>query len=106
MEIPIRIANYFFISRIPYHPIWIDILKLAKRRSTAKITSQYGIIYTTGPDVVTTSISNNRNKYSDIAIIPHDEFTKIFPHGCTSFTDGSWRRKTGLPIGENGTNTV
>jgi hypothetical protein len=106
MEIPIRIANYFFISRIPYHPIWIDILKLAKKRSSLKVTSQYGIIYTTGPDVVTTSISENRNKYNDVAIIPHQEFVQLFPHSCSSFTDGSWRIKSGLPIGENGKNSV
>ncbi len=106
LEIPIRVANYFFISRIPYHPIWIDILKLAKKRAHLPLNSQYGIIYTTGPDIVTTSISNNRTKYNDIAIIPHDEFTKFFHHSCSSFTNGSWRKRTQLPIGENGKNTV
>ena len=106
MEIPTRISNYFFISRIPYHPIWIDILKLAKKRANSVITSQYGIIYTTGPDIVTTSLSNNRSKYSDIAIIPHTQFTTDFVHGCTSFTDGSWRRNSGLPVGDNGENTI
>ena len=106
MEIPTRIANYFFISRIPYHPIWIDILKLAKRRASCTINSQYGIIYTTGPDVVTTVLSNNRNKYNDIAIIPHKEFIKMYPHSCSSFSDGSWRKASRLPIGENGYNSI
>ena len=63
MEIPTRVANYFFIARLPYHPIWIDILKLSQERAACKINSQYGIIYTTGPDVVTTAVSKNRNKY-------------------------------------------
>ncbi len=106
MEIPTRIANYFFISRIPNHPIWIDILKLAKTRSNSEVKSQYGIIYTTGPDVVTTALSQNRHKYQDIAILPHHMFTKLFPHGCTSFTDGSWRKGCQLPVGEGGTDTI
>lgn len=104
LEIPSRIANYFFISRIPYHPIWIDILKLAKRRANCHIKSQYGIIYTTGPDVVTTALYNNLHKYSDILVIKHEEFKKMFPHSCSSFTDGSWRKQ--LPIGECGRDTV
>ena len=31
-----RLSNYFFISRIPNHPFWIDILDLAKVRSKKK----------------------------------------------------------------------
>lgn len=106
-EIPIRISNYFFISRIPYHPIWIDILKLCSKRADCKLTSQYGIIYTTGPDVVTTAVSNNRIKYSDIAIIPHKEFTKMYHHSCSGFNSKtSWRYRTKLPISSNGSKTI
>lgn len=101
-EIPVRLANYFFIARIPYHPIWIDILSLAKQRSNRPIKSQYGIIYTTGPDVVTTAINKHRSKYRDIEIVPMDIFTQSFRHTCTSFSKGkhqtSWR--DGLPAGE------
>ena len=105
-EIPVRLSNYFMISRIPYHPIWIDILKLAKTRARSKITSQYGIIYTTGPDVVTTALSKRRHMYQDIAIAPIEKFTKWFPHRCSSFdNDNSWRKRCGLPPSEKrGTN--
>lgn len=100
-EIPHRLSNYFMVSRIPYHPIWIDILKLAKNRSRAKITSQYGIIYTTGPDIVTTALSKRRHMYQDIAIVPIEKFTQWFPHGCSSFSnDNSWRKRCGLPASE------
>ena len=106
-EIPIRIANYFFISRIPYHPIWIDILRLCKTRSKSKLDSQYGIIYTTGPDVVTTALSENRSKYNDIAVIPNKSFVKVYQHSCSGFSNNnSWRKRTKLPIGQNGINTV
>jgi hypothetical protein len=104
LEIPTRIANYFFISRIPYHPIWIDILKLAKKRANNPIKSQYGIIYTTGPDVVTTALYNNLHKYQDIIIIKYDDFKNMYPHSCSSFTDGSWRKN--IPIGEKGKNSI
>jgi mannosyltransferase OCH1-like enzyme len=101
-EIPVRLANYFFIARIPYHPIWMDILNLAKQRCNRPIQSQYGIIYTTGPDVVTTAINQHRSKYRDIEIVPMEIFTKSFRHTCTSFATGnkqtSWR--SGLPAGE------
>lgn len=101
-EIPVRIANYWCLSRIPNHPIWIDILKLAKKRARSFLQSQYGIIYTTGPDVITTALSENRNKYNDIAIIPIDQFTKMYPHSCSS----SWRSNSRLPICEFAIDTI
>ena len=107
MEIPTRLSNYFLAAKIPYHPIWIDILRLAKRRSGAELTSQYGIIYTTGPDVVTTAVSENRAKYRDIAIVPMEEFQEMYSHSCTSFQDPrSWRKRCRLPVGEGGVDTV
>ena len=89
------------VSRIPYHPIWIDILKLSKARSSRQVTSQYGIIYTTGPDVVTTALSKRRHLYQDIAIVPLEEFTDWYPHRCSSFdNDNSWRKRCRLPPSE------
>lgn len=101
-EIPVRIANYWCVSRIPNHPIWIDILRLAKKRSGSSLQSQYGIIYTTGPDVITTALSENRSKYRDIAIIPIEKFTKIYPHSCSS----SWRSNSRLPACEFAIDTI
>jgi hypothetical protein len=107
MEIPTRLSNYFLAAKIPYHPIWIDILRLAKTRSKARLTSQYGIIYTTGPDVVTTAVSQHLGKYRDIAIIPLEEFRGMYSHSCTSFHDPhSWRKRCSLPLGQGGIDTV
>lgn len=100
-EIPIKISNYLFLSRIPNHPIWIDIIKLAKKRSQSTLRSQYGIIYSTGPDLVTTALSQNRHKYNDIAIIPIEEFNKMFLHEMS----GSWRTK-GFQLCETNINTT
>ena len=68
----------------------MDILKLAKKRSKKDVVSQYGIIYTTGPDLVTTAISQNIKKYNDIAILPINTMRDIVFHQCSS----SWRTPT------------
>ena len=95
------------ISRIPNHPIWIDILELALERSKKPLHSQYGIIYTTGPDLVTTAVYNNIHKYNDIAIISHIDFKKQYMHQAASFNDkNSWRVRTKLPMGEGGVDNV
>lgn len=86
-EIPYKVSNFFFIAKVKEHPIWMDILRLAKKRSSKNIVSQYGVIYTTGPDLVTTAISQNRKKYNDIAILPLEIMQKIVEHQCSS----SWR---------------
>ena len=86
-EISMKISNYFFISNKRNHPIWKDILDLAIKRSKKKIKSQYGIIYSTGPDLVTTAVFNNIHKYKDIAIIKLNEFQNYVSHQCSS----SWR---------------
>ena len=107
LEIPTRLSNYFFVSRIPNHPIWIDILNLALERSKKTIQSQYGIIYTTGPDLVTTAVYNNIHKYNDIVIIPYEGFQKLYVHEAASFNDkNSWRTRTNLPVDESGSNNV
>jgi mannosyltransferase OCH1-like enzyme len=80
----------------------IDILKLAKKRASSRLQSQYGIIYTTGPDVITTALSRNRQKYKDIAVIPIEKFTKLYPHSCSS----SWRSNSRLPICEFAVDTI
>ena len=88
-EIPYKLSNFFFLSKVKNHPIWIDILQLAKARSNKHVKSQYGVIYTTGPDLVTTAVSRNRKKYNDIAILPIEIFNKLMKHQMTS----SWRHK-------------
>ena len=100
-EIPTKLSNYFFIARNRGHPIWIDILNLAKKRSSGRLSSQYGVIYTTGPDLVTTAVYNNIHKYKDIAIIPIELFKKLFVHQCAS----SWRND-GLKLSETGHNAT
>ena len=88
-EIPYKLSNFFFISKVKNHPIWLDILELAKLRCDKEVKSQYGIIYTTGPDLVTTAVSLNRHKYKDIAILPIKIFNNLMKHQMAS----SWRTK-------------
>ena len=85
-EKSIRIANYFFFSIKEKHPIWIDVLELAIKRAKHKIKTDYDILYTTGPDIVSEVIS--QNNYDDIQILSTKKFNEYFIHNC----DGGWRK--------------
>jgi hypothetical protein len=56
-EHKIRIANYFIASS-KNHKIWTDIMRLCCIRSTLNVREAYDVLFTTGPDVVTTTIHN------------------------------------------------
>jgi hypothetical protein len=61
-----------------------DILDLCKERSKLTISEDYDILYTTGPDVVSTVYDNHKN---DIIYVPLSISTKYFSHLCV----GHWR---------------
>jgi mannosyltransferase OCH1-like enzyme len=86
-EKQIRISNYFFISLIKHHPIWLDILEYAKKRSHLKPIEKY-ILYTTGPDLITEAVLDNYNKYPDVELISNEKFLQL-KHKCL----GGWKIK-------------
>lgn len=76
----IRIANYFMISS-KEHPIWADIIKLCIQRSTLDIREPYDVLFTTGPDVVTTTIHNIcYPNYDNIFFIKWDIISQMIEH--------------------------
>jgi len=85
-EREIRIANYFMASA-PHHPFWLEVLELMKQRHKLPIRSQYDVLYTTGPDVITEIAHETAARYSDVAIIPMQIANQFFTHLGT----GSWR---------------
>lgn len=83
-----RIANYFLMASPKSEPLW-DLIKMTVDRASLKVKTQYDILYTTGPALVSTfcdkrkkNKKKNREKF-DINII-HEKYVDH-----TSF--GSWR---------------
>ena len=85
-EHPIRIANYFIASS-KEHIIWNNILLLCIQRFNLKIKKPYDILFTTGPDIITTAIhkyntslnNNNESIYiimNPLNMIEHIQNTK------------------------------
>lgn len=58
-ELPERIAN-FFLAASAGHPLLARVLELVCERSTLPVRSDYDVLYTTGPDVVTEVIQGDR----------------------------------------------
>jgi len=82
-EVQLRIANYAMMSK-PNSVIINDILEICKERSQLKINEDYDILYTTGPDVVSTSYDSFKDQ---IGYVPLKESRKYFVHLCA----GHWR---------------
>ena len=89
----VRIANYFIISLHSYHPFWKEVFELLYERFHLQVTSDYDIIYTTGPDIITTAyhnyISKNVKPDNSVILLGIDECKEYFTHQAL----GSWRNK-------------
>ena len=69
----IRIANYFFYSKIKRHPFFKEVIDECLKRLEQIIIkennnklSYYDILWCCGPDVITTIYHSTKNKYKDI----------------------------------------
>jgi len=87
-EVQLRIANYMMMSK-PNSVVINDILEICTQRSTLKINEDYDILYTTGPDVVSTSYDSFKDQ---IGYVPLSESKKYFSHLCA----GHWRSENAL----------
>jgi len=89
----VRVANYFIISINSYHPFWKEVFELLYERFHLQVTSNYDIIYTTGPDIITTAyhnyISKNLKSDNSVILLGVDECNQYFVHQAL----GSWRNK-------------
>lgn len=90
-KLPNRYANYIIASLYPRNPILLDIIKeSSKRIKTLKDPENWtdnDIVWSTGPDVVTTVLTHT--KYSNFIIYDKQKSDKILIHNC----EGTWRKK-------------
>ena len=80
-----RIAN-FFLGAKAGHPLLGAIIALLAQRSALDVHTDYDVLYTTGPDVVTEVIQRARET-SDLVVLDEAEASRLFQH----LTFGSWR---------------
>lgn len=79
-EHSVRIANYFMISS-KEHAIWKDIMNLCIKRSSLNVIESYDVLFTTGPDVITTSIHNKCYPiYNEVHLINWSVVSNMLDH--------------------------
>ena len=78
-ETPTRIANYWMAS-VPGHPIFEDILQEMQARAELPVREDYDVLYTTGPDVVSTVLERVRQKYDDVVVLSSRELWVNLKH--------------------------
>ncbi len=89
-EDSLRVANYFFICT-PGHPVMKKILLECYKRANLPVQSHYDVLYTTGPDVVSTVIHEMKRdgtlSSSGAIVVPKSISDKYVKHSAV----GSWR---------------
>jgi mannosyltransferase OCH1-like enzyme len=95
-ELTVRVGSYWFGSLNPKHKFWKSVLKLCDKRSSLEIQDPYDVIYTTGPDMLTTAYHDyiQKNDHTDIILLDHTFSQNSLRHTCNSLsTDNreSWR---------------
>ena len=86
--IPQRIANYVISCYYPKSPILLEILKEFFRRTKSIIHQEWtdkDVLWSTGPDVVTTVISQNLS--NDLKVVDLKTRKKMMDHTA----EGTWR---------------
>lgn len=81
----VRIANYFMISK-PNSKFVQDVIDLCIKRSNEDLKTDYDVIYTTGPDVVST-IFDLKKKNANLLKFDKKSSDAIFSHKA----HGHWR---------------
>lgn len=85
----IRVSNYFIMSESK-HIFWTIVFKLIKERLTPEIDKKYDIIYTTGPDIISTSYDLYKKKYpesNEVVLLSKERSDDLFTHE----SDGIWK---------------
>ena len=89
-KIPNRYANYIIASLYPGNKILLDIIKESCKRIKALKDSvnwtDNDIVWSTGPDVVTTILTHTKDK--NFIIYDKQKSDKILVHKC----EGTWRK--------------
>lgn len=85
-ELRVRVAN-FWMASVPGHPFWGDVLSLMKERSRLEVRTDYDVIYTTGPDIISEVYERTRDKYDDVVLVPRRTARRFLQHD----SHASWR---------------
>lgn len=88
-EHKVRISNYFLAS-VKKHPFWKQVFKLIHKRKGLSVKEQYDVIYTTGPDLITTAYHNYVRKNPDdtsVVLLSKEEADEYFTHQSI----GTWK---------------
>lgn len=95
-EHKVRIANYWFCSLDTKHKFWKKVLRLCEKRASLEVNEPYDVLYTTGPDLITTAYYEytQSNENHDIVLLDLQFSTMSLRHTCNSLskeTTQSWR---------------
>jgi hypothetical protein len=84
-----RIANYFFVT-VPRCSFYLDLLEEVGRRvqRNPHPREDYDVLYTTGPDVVTSVVHSAVRWTCAVTIVPRPKDQLYFRHDAS----GSWRQ--------------
>lgn len=83
-----RVGNYF-MGCCAKHPLMTSVVQRLEARCAENpvITRDYDILYTTGPDCMTTTYYAVRHQYPDVILLDKAESDRVGAHVCTS----TWR---------------
>ena len=78
----VQVNSYFIYSQVKNHPIFLDILKLIKKRYNNTVPqnefiqsiSKYGRHFLIGGDVINEVIYQNSQKYKDVVILRPEKY--------------------------------
>ncbi len=88
-EISTRIANYW-MAAVPGHPIFDDIMQEVQVRADLPVREDYDVLYTTGPDVVSSVLARVRHRYDDLVVLSPRELWVNLKHVLAQ----GWRQDT------------
>ena len=97
-EDEVRVATYFFGSTCSKHNFWVYVMKRAMQRLHNEIKEDYDVIYTSGPDLLTTCYHEYMKVYEDksIILLPKDISDGMIIHNANSMnkkSECSWRNE-------------
>ena len=89
VEVPTRIANYW-MAAAPGHPILDDIVQEMQTRADLPVREDYDVLYTTGPDVLSTVLARVGHTYDDLVVLSARELWVNLKHVVAQ----GWRQDT------------
>ena len=81
-EREVQVSSYFIYSKITKHDIFLDILRLVRKRYNQTVPrneyiesiTKYGKNYLVGSDILNEVIYNNNGKYKDVVILKRESY--------------------------------